>query len=275
MQNHQEALVAIINNERDFRLARDRHWYRIPVGSAHKWLSKRWPPAWIAFYHTKALAPLSYGIDYHARVLEIRRAYRWQLFSDEPTSNKSERQYDQILFEPLQTFPEPILSRRWRRIVFIQTTMKKLFSAVEINDLYDDSPLEDRLWVELKRRQIAAERQEFVKAGKQDYALDFAIYCNDGQLDLETDGDQWHARPDRAAGDNVRDNGLRTVGWTVLRFNTRQIREQMADYCVPTILDNINRLGGLDDGRHVPRRFDLDTLDDIAQLSLFDDIDTP
>lgn len=199
--------------------------------------------------------------------------YRWQLFPNEPRNNKSGRLYHQILFEPLQAFPKPILSRRWRRIVFIQTTMEKLFSAVEINDLYDDSPLEDRLWAELKRRRIAAERQEFVKVKSQDYALDFAVYCREGQLDLETDGDTYHTQRKHVASDNVRDNSLGTAGWLVLRFSTTQIRERMADYCVPAILDNINRLGGLDDARHVPRRFDLNTLDDMAQLSLFDDLD--
>jgi hypothetical protein len=30
--------------------------------------------------------------------------------------------------------------------------------ALEINDLYDESPLEDRLWAEFKRLQISAER---------------------------------------------------------------------------------------------------------------------
>lgn len=41
MPNKREALIAIINNEQDFKLAHDRHWYRIPVASANKWLLKR------------------------------------------------------------------------------------------------------------------------------------------------------------------------------------------------------------------------------------------
>ena len=31
-----QVLVAIINNEQDFAIARDHHWYRIPVRSAEK-----------------------------------------------------------------------------------------------------------------------------------------------------------------------------------------------------------------------------------------------
>ena len=55
-------------------------------------------------------------------------------------------QYYQVVIGPLQRLPEPIVSLRWRRIVFIPTTWEKFVTAMEINDLYDDSPLEDRLW---------------------------------------------------------------------------------------------------------------------------------
>ena len=44
-----EVLVAILNNLLDFAVARDEHWYRIPVDSAHKRLRERWPPQWVAF----------------------------------------------------------------------------------------------------------------------------------------------------------------------------------------------------------------------------------
>ena len=270
-----EVLVAILNNPHDLAIARQQRWYRIPVGSMRKWLAKRWPPEWIAFYHTKALAPQEHGVFFYARVIDIRTAFRWQLFPDEPHDSRNNRQYYQLFFEPLRDLPQPILSRRWRRIVFIQTTHEKFFSAVEINDLYDESPLEDRLWVEFKRLQIDAERQEFVKAKGKDYALDFAIYCHKSNLDIETDGDLYHANRERAAGDNLRDNNLKTVGWRVLRFNTVQIREEMVEYCVPTVLENINRLGGIDDGRLIPRQFDPARLDALPQPSLFDDWEQP
>lgn len=273
MPHTERVLVAVLNNARDFRIAQQQHWYRIPATSVDKWLKDVWPPRWIAFYHTKALAPLAHGVYFFAPVIEIRRAFRWQLFPNEPTDEQSMRAYFQLFFEPLQRLPQPILSRRWRRIVFIPTTTEKFFSAVEINDLYNESPLEDRLWAELKRRSIDAERQEFVRASGKNYALDFAVYCNQGKLNLETDGDTWHANRERAPGDNVRDNALRTAGWTVLRFSTIQIQEQMSEYTVPTILKNINRLDGIDDGRLVPRKFDSETLSDVAQLGLFDDIE--
>lgn len=104
------------------------------------------------------------------------------------------------------------------------------------------------------------------------YFLDFAVYCTKGQIDLETDGDTWHADPGRIPLDNLRDNDLETVGWHVLRFSTIQIREQMEQYCLPTVIENINRLGGVDEGRMVPRHFHPDGPGAAQQLSIFDDL---
>jgi very-short-patch-repair endonuclease len=83
------------------------------------------------------------------------------------------------------------------------------------------------LWAELKRLQVWAERQELVQVNSRIYFLDFAIYCIKGNIDIETDGDLWHANPARAAKDNVRNNDLETNGWKVLRFNSQQIQEQI------------------------------------------------
>lgn len=273
MATRGEVLVAILNNLLDFAVARDQHWYRIPVGSAHKWLKGRWPPRWLAFYQTKVFGSEAFAVNYYARVLDVRQVRRWQLFPDQPHDEKGRRRYYQLILEPLRRLPKPILSRRWRRIVFIPTTWQKFSSAVEINDLYDESPLEDYLWAELKRLQISAERQEFVPVKNRSYALDFAIYCTSGKMDVETDGDTWHADPERIPLDNLRDNDLETTGWRVLRFNTTHIREKMAEYCLPTIVENINRLDGVDEKeRLVPRQINLDSPDGAYQLGLFDDI---
>jgi very-short-patch-repair endonuclease len=273
MSNRGKVLVAIMNNLLDFGLARDKHWYRIPVSSAEKWLAERWPPKWLAFYQTKVFGAEAYGVHYYARVLDIREKRRWELFPEQPRDQRSQRRYWQLILDDLHRLPRPILSRRWRRIVFIPTTWHKFIRAVEINDLYDESPLEDCLWAALKRRQISAERQELVPVAERRYFLDFAVYCTKGQIDLETDGDTWHADPARIPLDNRRDNDLETVGWRVLRLNTAQIQEQMEGYCLPTVIENINRLGGIDEGRMVPRRVHPDGPGAAEQLSIFDDLE--
>jgi very-short-patch-repair endonuclease len=270
MSERGEVLVAIINNKRDFAVVRRQGWYRIPVSSMHKWLQDRWPPHWLAFYQTKEFGQERYSVRYYAPVLRINKASRRDLFPSEPENDKSSRIYYQLWLGDLHERPLPILSRRWRRIVFIPTTWDKFNTAVEINDLYDESPLEDRLWAELKRHKIPAERQEFLTVQEENYALDFAIYCDQANIDVETDGDTWHANPEKAAADNLRDNALEAAGWKVLRFSTPQIHEGAASYCIPTIRQTINKLGGVEEGKLVARRIDPD-VEGAVQLGLFDD----
>ncbi|GAF97750.1 unnamed protein product, partial [marine sediment metagenome] len=205
---------------------------------------------------TKVFGSEAHAVNYYCPVLEIRRVFRWQLFPGGPRDHRADRLYHQLILGPLQRLPQPIFSRRLRRVVFIPTTWSKFVRAVEINDLYDGSPLEDRLWAELRRLEIWAERQFFVEAKDRLYALDFAVFCDRGKIDVETDGDSWHADADRIPLDNQRNNDLAGLGWTVLRFNGRQIREGTPEYCVPTIVESINRLGGLSTQGMIPRTFD-------------------
>jgi very-short-patch-repair endonuclease len=208
-------------------------------------------------------------VRYYARVIEIRKAFRHELFPDEPINEKTNKRYYQLMLSPLKQLPRPIPSLRLRRIVFIPTTWNKFLTAEEINDLYDDSPLEDRLWAELRRRRIEAQRQYFVRVGRRHYALDFAVFCNEGKLDVETDGDTWHADPERIPLDNQRDNDLTGLGWSILRFNGLQVREQAVDYCVPEIMKTVNRLDGVTANGLIPRPFDPEQ-PDVQQLTLFE-----
>ncbi len=266
-----EVLVAIVNNLEDMRLAREAGWYRIPVASVRKWLRDCWPPRWLAFYQTKVFGPEAHAINYYAVVRDIRIASRMDLFPDTPRNHpKANRRYYQLLLGDLQPLPNPIVSRRLRRIVFIPTTLKKFEAAVEINDLWDESPLEDRLWAIFKQARIRAERQYPVEVEDRTYFLDFAIFCNEGKIDVETDGDTWHSDPQRIPLDNQRDTDLVSKGWHVMRFNTTQIHERPVDYCVSKVMTTINRLGRLDHTTGVPVRYDPSDPLGPQQLGLFD-----
>ncbi|MDM8516277.1 DUF559 domain-containing protein [Desulfobacterales bacterium HSG16] len=204
------------------------------------------PPQWLGFYQTKIFGQEAFAINYYAQILDIKKVYRWQLFPSEKPNKKTQRRYYKIFIAPLQKLEKPIISLRRRRIHFIQTTWNKFINAVEINDLYNESPLEDRLWVEFKRLKINAERQKFVRIkNKKFYALDFAIYCVSGKIDVETDGKLWHTDPESSARDSLRDNDLKTDGWNVLRFNTDQLMENMDEYCIPAISEKIDKLDGI------------------------------
>lgn len=270
MNNNSTLLVCIINNAGDLQIAKDLHWYRIPIDKADKLLKKHWPPRWIAFYHSGAIKEQPHMIKYYAKVSKIVKATRQELFPYEKKNYKSSRQYYKIVIDKLFTLHKPILSRRWRRIVFIQTTYNKFKNAIEINDLYSGSKLEDILWAECKRNKIAVERQERVIVDGKYYFLDFAVHCKNGKLDIETDGDKWHHNAKGAEKDNLRNNELESSGWKIIRFNSYQIREKIEDYCIPTIKTNINHLGGIDFEKVLMKRF-LDYNPDSSYLRFFEE----
>jgi very-short-patch-repair endonuclease len=261
-----QVLVAIMNNQRDFTLLQNELWYRIPVASR----PRRWPPQWLAFYQTKVFGDEAFAVNYYGRVREIQVAKRYELFPSEPANPKSEREYYKVCLHSLEPREQPIRSTRWRRLVFIPTTWLKFVRAVEINDLFDDSPLEDDLWAELRQRKIDAERQWDVQVSNARYQLDFALFCAQGHVDVETDGDTWHASRERIPLDNSRDNALTSAGWHVLRFNGHQIRESLADECLPQITTTITRLGGLSSEGLAPRVFYNTPAGSVEQLSLFE-----
>lgn len=261
-----EVLVAIMNDKGDFAILQVEKWYRVPVDKA----PKQWPPRWLAFYQTKKFGDEAFAVNYYGRVSGIEVVKRRELFPNEFPNAKSDREYYRIRLEDVKQLEKPIQSARLRRIAFIPTTWDKFTQAIEINDLFDESRLEDYLWGKLKELEIPAERQWNVQIGDEHYRLDFAIFCRNGDIDVEVDGDKWHANPERADQDNLRNNALGASGWTVLRFNNRRIKESLGDYCVPKITDAINRLDGLSEEGLVSHKFRTLPNGVAQQLSLFE-----
>lgn len=89
-------------------------------------------------------------------------------------------------------------------------------------------------------------------------------------MGLETDGDTWHANPEKSDLDNLRNNDLEAAGWSMFHFTTRQIREQLEDYCVPKVIEAINTFGGVQESDLTVRKFDPKGGGVNYQLSLFD-----
>lgn len=141
MSRRGEVLVAILNHPHDLEIARDHHWYRIPVESVEQRLKKYWPPDWIAFYQTKIFGSEAYSIRYYAQIKSIQKTARQALFPTEPVSPKSEQQYYRLILSSLEGLPQSIISVRRRRITFIPTTLVQLMTAIEIQDLYPESDL--------------------------------------------------------------------------------------------------------------------------------------
>jgi len=233
-------LVGIVNRVKDWHLVKREHWYRIPVKSAPPQLHDM---KYLAFYLTKPFVDEKWAVTYYARITDVVALPRRELLPDEPDHERANEPYYRISIGELQRLPKPIPSRRWRRIVFIPTTLEKLLGAEEINDLFNTSPIEDRLHDALKRADVPAERQCPVREEDAGYMLDFAVFCRDGNLDVECDGDRYHLTPDRAQRDRSRDNDLTADGWHILRFNAREINDD-TEKCLGAVRRTVKRLGG-------------------------------
>lgn len=130
-----EVLVAILNNVQDMKIAREQHWYRIPIESVEKFLKQHWAPEWLAFYQTKVFGDEAYAVNYYARVQNICKVCRRELFPDEVPNEKSQKQYYKLEISALQRLDRTVVSDRRRRIHFIPTTLEKLKTAAKISDL--------------------------------------------------------------------------------------------------------------------------------------------
>lgn len=233
-------LVAIMNNQRDFEIARQESWYRIPVKHAPRRLGAEY----LAFYQTKAFGEERWAVNYYASIRRVRLVQRRDLLPQEVDHPRADDWHYKIEIGPLQQLPHPIPSRRLRRITFIPTTLARLLSAQEINDLWLGSEEEERLWEAFKQNETAVERRVFLRERDEAYLIDFAVYCQQGKIAILCSG----AGP-LGEGSGLRerpaaDYELAAAGWKVLRFNSQQIESSLKD-CLAQVRQAIEREGGL------------------------------
>lgn len=236
----EQVLVALLNNKRDLAIAHEQHWYRIPVKKAPRGIEAER----IAFYQTKAFGAEKWAIRYWAEVKARLIVKRSELLPDEPNHARANQEYYKLELGELQQLEQPIISRRGRRILFIPTTLAKFQRAQEINDLFHGNPLEDDLWAVFKQERIEAERQICVAMSRLRYCMDFALFCDAGQIDVECNGESWPTSAKQMAADDKRDEILAQNGWSVLRFSSRALRAALPT-CLNLVRQTITQQGGL------------------------------
>jgi hypothetical protein len=170
-------LVAIMNNRRDFDIAQDEGWYRIPVLYAPESTTEA---AVLAFYFTRVFDEEKWAIHWYAPVRGHELVHRHDLFPDEVDHPRVDEMYYKIQIGPLAEMERPIPSLRWRRITFIDTTWDRFTAAEEINDLYISGA--DGLFVTLKEAGFHPEREYSVREGGVRYQVDVAIPCLNGTV---------------------------------------------------------------------------------------------
>jgi hypothetical protein len=183
MHPEDQVLVAVMNNRADFRRARDEGWYRVPVSHAPASVKDS---EYVAFYFTKAFGEERWAIHWFAPIRGHELKRRRELLPEEPDHPRAERAYYVLQLGPMERLAPPIISLRWRRVTFIETTWDRFQMAQEINELYASGA--DGLFVTLKEMGLAPEREFPVREAGKIYIVDLAIPCRDGTLAIALDG---------------------------------------------------------------------------------------
>jgi hypothetical protein len=192
-----------MNKRRDFDIARDEGWYRIPKRHAPESTTEA---VVLAFYFTKAFGDEKWAIHYYAPVEGHELVRRRDLLPHQPNHPRAGEPYYKLQLGRLLKRDEPIPSLRWRRLTFIESTWDRFVAADEINDLYATGA--DGLYVTLKDENLHPEREFLFREGSNRYVVDMAIPCRQGTVCIAT-GDR--PAPERALRDPEPDAVRRAV----------------------------------------------------------------
>jgi hypothetical protein len=175
-------LVAYMPHPRDFTIAREAHWYRIPQKHAPKGLYAEY----MAFYFGRRFGEQKWAIHTYARRKGHELTTRVALFPDEPDHPRADDFYYRVQLGPIQQLERPIVSLRWRRVTFIHTTWDRFCDAAEINDLFvDGGEYVDRLYATLKEKGLHPERNYEVREAGARYRVPLALLCRRGRVEVK------------------------------------------------------------------------------------------
>lgn len=200
----------------------------------------------VAFYQPATFKDEKFIIRWYANVIGIETKKRSEIFPEELPNPKSDDDYFVLKLGDLKKLSEPIVTKRPRRIIFINTTKEKFLAAKEINDLYDESPIEEKMWFAMKDSGIEAERQYSILTKEQEFVLDFAIFCRNFYLAVECDGDTYHTTASDVKKDKIRANKIESLGWHILRYTSDDINYHIKK-AIKQVSDTVNRFGGIED----------------------------
>lgn len=124
-------LVGVVNRKKDFRIACDQHWYRIPQNQMPRGIGAEYIAL---FLSGRIFGEPAGGIACFARITGLELARRRELLPDE--DKKAEEIYYKVQFRHLVIKDPPIRNVSKRSISFIRTTWDRFVSARAIPDLY-------------------------------------------------------------------------------------------------------------------------------------------
>ncbi len=124
-------LVGVMKRRKDFQIAREQRWYRIPEAQLPRGLNAEY----IAFFLSgRAFRGRGGSIAYFARITGLELARRRDLLPDE--ARRAEALYYKVQFRDLIRKEPPILNEPARAVSFIRTTWDRFIQARTVSDLY-------------------------------------------------------------------------------------------------------------------------------------------
>jgi len=233
-----EVLIGILKDRRDLGLLLKKRWYRIPVSH-----TPRRHFDYLGFYQTAAFGKTGQCIRYIAPVMGRILARRKDLLAGEPRHPRANDFYWFYRVGKPMRLPKPVRNLGPRRFTFAYTSLRHLFESHDILEVFGVPPIERIMQREFEKAGIPALSEFTMSAGKKRYRLDFALFCANGGLAIECDGEEFHNHPIQARYDRAKDQRLRKLGWTVLRLGEKEIVRSPGQ-CLIRVKALVRRLGG-------------------------------
>ena len=130
-------LIGVVRRQRDYRLARDEHWYRIPQRQMPHGIDAEYLGLFLSGAVFKQQRS---SVAYYAAVTGIELARRRDLLPAEIDHPRAEALYYRVSLGELQSRQPPITNPTHRRLGFIWTTWDRFTAAATIADLYRADP---------------------------------------------------------------------------------------------------------------------------------------
>jgi len=137
MQPHERVLIVLLKTPKDGTIAREQHWYRLPLKHGPRDIAAEW----IAFYQPGAFGQDRWGIYSYARIRQTHIVRRIDLFPHESAHPRAQQHYYVISFEPPVRLAQPLLSDRGRRVLWTETTWWRFTAAHSLDELFSPEPL--------------------------------------------------------------------------------------------------------------------------------------
>ncbi len=135
MNPEDAVLVGVVSRKRDYEIARDQHWYRIPTKQAPNGITARYIA--LFFSSAKTFGEQASTISYYAEIAGYELARRRDLLPDESPHERDDEEYYKIQFRELIERTPPIVNKpKPYRFAFIYTTWDRFEQAQHIRDLY-------------------------------------------------------------------------------------------------------------------------------------------